>query len=500
MPISASQIVQVNPRLLQAGGSDLEFNGLLLSKSDEIPVGSVLAFAEPSNIADYFGADSIEAKLSDVYFLGYTNSFAKPKAMYITRRIDVPVSAWIRGGEIEINIYDFKMQAETSFELRFAGESITVESLDFSTVNTWSDVGVILQDAIHTQGAEIIDFSEAVVTYSSLYNSFKISSGLKGRDSSVFHCSGALAKILKLDEESGAILSQGSDELSAKENMENILDVTQNWVNFTTSWMPTKEEVLDFSTWASSKNVAYLFLYSDNDSKLLQSNSEQTIAFAIREQNLSSVAGQYSGLEYSAFLMGVGACIDWNRIQATITTAFKSQEGLPAVVENSTDALNLISQGMNFVGDYATRNDNFIFNYPGQMFGTYKWIDTYWNAIWLNNALQVALLHGLSMSPRTPYSEQGYTLVRAWMQDPVNRALKNGVIEPGIVLSETQKAQINREAGKDIASEVYATGYYIQVQDPGAQARVNRESPIVNLWYSYGGSINKLVVASTALV
>ncbi len=500
MPISASQIVQVNPRLLKAGGNDLEFNGLLLSKSNDIPVGSVLAFAEPLNVAEYFGMDSIEAKLADIYFLGYTNSFIKPRAMYITRRIDENVSAWIRGGELDTTLQNIKTLADTSLEISSATKSILLESFDFSNINTWSDVAVIIEESIRSKGSEIIDFAEVKVLYSSLYNSFKIILSSIGTESTVSYCKGGLAETLKLDDTSSAVLSQGSDILSVKENMEKILDVTQNWVNFTTSWMPSKEEVLEFARWCTSKNVAYLFLYSDNDSSLLESNSEQTIAYAIREENLSSVAGQYSDLEYSAFIMGVGACIDWNRIQATITTAFKSQEGLPAVVENSTDALNLMSQGMNFVGDYATRNDNFIFNYPGQMFGSYKWIDTYWNAIWLNNALQVALLHGLSMSPRTPYSEQGYTLVRAWMQDPVNRALKNGVIEPGIVLSETQKAQINREAGKDIASEVYATGYYIQVQDPGAQARGNRESPTVNLWYSYGGSINKLVVASTALV
>ncbi len=86
------------------------------------------------------------------------------------------------------------------------------------------------------------------------------------------------------------------------------------------------------------------------------------------------------------------------------------------------------------------------------------------------------------------------------MQDPINKALQNGVIEAGISLSEAQKAQINREAGKNIAEEVILSGYYVQVDDPGASARANRESPIVNLWYSYGGSINKLVVASSALV
>ena len=46
MPIPASQIVQVNPRLITPGGSDLEFNGLMLSSSGVIPLSQfVISFS-----------------------------------------------------------------------------------------------------------------------------------------------------------------------------------------------------------------------------------------------------------------------------------------------------------------------------------------------------------------------------------------------------------------------------------------------------------------------
>lgn len=516
MSISASQIVQVNPRILDAGGDDLDFNGLLLSQSEDIASGNVLAFADPDDISDYFGADSDEARLADVYFLGYTNSFTKPMSLYISRRIDSEIPAWIRGASLSIGLADLRKEVTAGISFEFSENSVSLENLDFSSIETWSDAALILQSALRAKADDDnnddnSDESEtsllytilanASVAYSSLYHAFKVESGLSGSLSTISYATeGTLAEMLCLTAETGATLSQGSDALSESENMDKILEVTQNWVNFTTTWLPTKDEVLSFADWTNDQGVAYLYLYSDTSPLLLQSNSTETIAYALKEANVSAVAGQYSDVDYSVFLMGVASCIDWDRIQGTITTAFKSQDGLSASVQNSSDALNLIEQGMNFIGDYATRNDNFVFNYPGQMFGTYSWIDTYWNAIWLNNALQVSLLTGLANSPRTPYSEQGYALVRAWMQDPVNRALKNGVIEAGVTLTESQKSQINREAGISISDEIYATGYYIQVQDPGATARINRDSPTVNLWYTYGGSINKLVVASTALV
>ncbi len=512
MPIPASHIVEVNPRLISSSGDNLEFNGLILSKHADIPANAVLSFSSPASVEDYFGATSVEAKLAQIYFLGYTNSFKKPSTLHYAARIDSARPAFLYGAKISQDISKIKGLTSPRLEFSIMGKTLTTHPLGFSQVNTWSDIAEILTSAINALAIEekasgasvdspiVIALEEAKVEYVSYRKAFKITSAYANEASSISFATNILAQFLALDSASGAILSQGSAALSEHENMELLLRITQNWVNFTTAWLPSKEEVLALAAWANSKDVAYLFLYADDDIRLLEQNSTETIAFALQEAELSSVAGQYNNVEYCAFIMGIGACIDYNRTQGSITAAFKAQSGLPASVTDEESASALLAQGMNFVGDYATRNDSFTFNYPGQMFGNYKWIDVYWNAIWLNNSLQLALLSGLSNSSRTPYSQQGYTLVRAWMQDPINQALQNGVIEAGISLSEAQKAQVNREAGKNIADEIMLSGYYVQVEDPGANARTNRESPIVNLWYSYGGSINKLVLASSALV
>lgn len=193
------------------------------------------------------------------------------------------------------------------------------------------------------------------------------------------------------------------------------------------------------------------------------------------------------------------ASIDWNRWQGTISTAFKKQDGLAATVTDETTANLLENKKCNYIGKFATRNDDFTFFYNGAMFGDYKWIDTYINAIWLKNVMQVAIMNGLVSAGRVPYNERGYTLIRAWLQDPINRAVKNGCIDTGVVLSESQKAQVTNEAGLDISNELWINGYYIQVEDAGAQVRVTRDSPNVSVWYTYAGSVNRVTVASTML-
>ena len=43
-------------------------------------------------------------------------------------------------------------------------------------------------------------------------------------------------------------------------------------------------------------------------------------------------------------------------------------------------------------------------------------------------------------------------------------------------------------------------GFVIRIDDPGASVRVNRESPTISLWYTYGGGVNRLEIASTAIL
>ena len=68
MAISANQIVQVLPRLLTGTGKDLQFNGLVLDKSNLIPVDEVLSFGDAESVSDYFGTLSDEYKFAQIYF------------------------------------------------------------------------------------------------------------------------------------------------------------------------------------------------------------------------------------------------------------------------------------------------------------------------------------------------------------------------------------------------------------------------------------------------
>lgn len=505
MAIPASQIVRVNPRLLTPGGTDLEFNGLLLSASPLIPSSQlVLPFPDPDSVGEYFGLESPEYRAAAVYFQGYNNSFTKPRAFYVARRNAADAPAFIRGGGFNAlpsaTLAALKTITDGSLSLQLGTETISASGLNFSTAGSLSDIAQIIQEG----------FGEAGVTvaYSSLFDAFTLTSSQTGENAGAGYATGTAAAPLGLTQAAGAVLSPGLNAMTPAENMEAILELTENFVCFTTVDKPDEEDALAFAQWAGSQGVNYLYIYWDDDPLLLQPGSTATIAAALVQANVGATCGVWDKLEYAALIMGTAASIDFNRRNGTITFAFKAQDGVPANVTKGTDAVNLTAQGMNFMGDYATRNDQFIFLYPGQMFGSWKWIDTYLNAVWLNNALQVACMNGFAQTPRVPYNQEGYTLIKSWCLDPINRALYAGVIDTGVALSESQKSQLVREAGRDISGELRNDGYVLQIGgEPGdtandsgeAAARINRESPEASLWYTYGGSVHKLDLASTVL-
>ena len=499
MPIPASWIVSINPRLIQPGGTDLEFNGLILTENALMPLSSmVMEFTTADAVGAYFGLDSQEYALASQYFLGYNNSFAKPRRLMFGARVSSARAAFLRGAKFAGTLASLQAITDGSLKVTINGTAYTVTGLDFNADTSYSDVAETIQTAL---AAEL---ASTTVTYSSLTGAFQINSPTTGAESTISYAEGGgsgtdISGTLGLTQAAGAVLSQGSDELTPTANMAAIKQQTQNWVTFTTTYEAEAEEILGLADWASSQGVDYLYVPWSADPLLIQQGSTNSIADQIKAAEYGATALVYENVESAVFVLGTWASIDWNRRQGTITQAFKHADGLAPTVTDETTASLLENKTCNYIGKFATRNDDFTFFYPGAMFGDYNWIDTYINMIWLKNVMQVAIMNGLNSAGRVPYNARGYALIRSWLQDPINRALKNGCIDTGVTLSESQKAQVMNEAGLDISNELWINGYYIQVEDAGAQVRVTRDSPNVSCWITYAGSVHRIVVASTTL-
>ena len=493
--IPASYIVAINPRLIPAGGTDLEFNGLFLTDNALIPTDApLMAFTSAETVAAFFGETSPEYSVASIYFLGYNNSFSKPRKLMFGRRVDSAVGAWLRGAKYNGTLAEVKAVTSGAMTITINETEISISSVDLSGATSFSDAASTIETALDSELAGV------TVAYSSLTGAFQINSPSTGATETIAYASGTLAELLNLTETAGAVLSQGSDALTQTANMNAIKRQSQNWVTFTTLYTASDSEHLGLAEWSSNQGIDYLYVGWTNDARLLIQGGTSDIASQIKEAEYGSTALVYDNVNVAAFVLGEAASINWDRYQGVINFAFKHIDGLAPTVTDETTAALLDAKGVSYVGKFATRNDDFTFLYQASAFGKFGWIDVIVNTIWLKNVMQVSIMNGLTNNGRVPYNDRGYSLIRAWLQDPVNRATNNGVIDPGVELSESQKAQIFNETGKDLSTELYTKGFAILVEDAGAAVRVGRNSPNISVYYTYGGSINKIEVASTAVV
>lgn len=500
MSIPASRIVSVSPRVIAGGGTDLETNGLLLTKSALLPTGTpAVAFSSASAVSAMFGAEADETVFAQQYFTGVQNQQTAPKTLVIARRIGENVAAWIRGGEVSSTLAELKAITDGALKITVDGSEKTAESVDLSEATSLSEVAEKVATAI----------GGVTGSYDSNSASFTFTSSTTGKGSTISYASAGdsgtdLSAELRLTQAEGAVLSQGADAMTESANMDAVCTVTRNWVGFTTLWEADLEEIEALAAWADVYDDYVLFAWSsdENLTSTLTSASSPLAKIVDKYDVVCPIFYQDYGL--AAMGMACGASIAWNRTQGMKVWFAKYANGITPNVTDEAVADALEANRVNYVGTFATRNDAFNFFNRGTLSSDfYGFVDVLYGSIYLRSAIQTSCMNGFKQTNRTPYNAVGEALIRAWCQDPINRCLVNGVIDPGLTLNETQKAQIMQETGddgEDVVQAITSKGYWLGVTLPDASGRVDREAPVVVLYYAYAGSVQSLECETVAVI
>lgn len=439
-----------------------------------------------------------------------TTSSALPENDYIEWKADVALAVetvQLEGGADAVLTDTFDVQTTQNGSTVDTQESLkNASELTDNAYVTFNRVSTLTPGIYPLQGGRDMDgdaWAGAIVSYASNLNAFTITTGLSGESVSIANCLGDVAQAFYLTAEQGATYSEGADPATYTETMNAAALCGQNWFSFTTMTKTTTAEAIELAQWSNGRyneGTQFLYVMWDDSTAMLSTLTQgDTAAGQLMELNVNGTAGIYNDVRYAAFLMGSIASIAWDRANSTLTLAFKSQSGLGANVQDESAAQALENIRMNFVGNYASRNDNFILLQHGAMFGQWSWIDSYANSTWLSNELQVQILAGLQAAKRVPYNSVGYALIRSWCTSVLERALTNGVISVNVNLSQAQKTQLQQEAGLDISNELYANGYYLQISDADATVRQARESPNISLWYTDAGAVHRIVMPVTTV-
>lgn len=481
--IPADNIVKVNPAVISAGGNPLSLNGVLITKNSNLPVGDPQSFVSPEAVKTALGANAPEIALAEIYFAGYDNSTVKPGTLWLIRYDDSPSQSTIFGGSLSGMTLE-QLQA-LSGTLIINGH--TSSTINFAAVTNFTEAAEEIVDGFF----EI--WGDVDCVWNATLSRFEFSNGT---DPTITYATGTLATGIKFTEATGAELQNAGEADTPSSVMDRLYSKTQNWVSFTTTWEPDLANKELFAEWVNGKDKRFVYVPWDTDPEAIVNGSTSNFGYIAKQAAWDAVCPVYNTVELAVFVLGTGASIDFLRTNARITAAFKHQSGLQTTVTDEQIAQNLLDNGYSFYGIYATSNDDFSFLYNGQISGQWLWLDSFLNQVYLNSQFQLTMMVLLTGIPSIPYNQDGYNLIRAGMLDPINQFKNFGGLRAGVVLSESQKAQVNSAAGLDVASDIELQGWYLQILDPGAQARAQRGSPIINFWYTDGGAVQKITIAS----
>lgn len=491
--IPASAIVNVIPNVISAGGSGLDLVGLILTTSAQIPIGSVLSFSSPADVAAYFGSLSAEATLAQTYFAGFDGSTVKPAKLYFSQYATANVAAYLRGGSLAgMTLAQLKALSGV-LTITVGGSAKTSTTIDLSGATSFSNAASIIQAAFTTPGF--------TVSFDSVSSAFVFTTTATGSAATITVASGSLAAGISLTTATGAVTSQGAAAMVPGTAMDAVVATTQDFVSFMTAWEPSDADKVLFAAWADGKANRYAYAAWTASTAATVNGDTTSFGALVAAAGYSATVPIFdpnNGANVAAFLLGAIASLDTGALNGRATMAFRTGNVL-AGVTNQTIAANLEDNGYNLVGSYATANDGFVFFYPGQISGEFAWIDSWVGQVWMNNALQLALMTLLTSVGQIPYNADGYGLIEAAMSDPVEAALNFGAIRAGVTLSNLQKAEINNAAGGDVASVVEKRGWYIKVADASPEVRAARGSPPIYLWYTDGQSVQKITLNSIAV-
>lgn len=297
--IPASELVNVTPSVLPAGGAGLDVIALMLTNGTRVPIGSVLSFASAAAVSTYFGATSQEAALAAIYFGGFTGSNKTPGSLLFAQYNQAAVSAFVRGGlaptlaaiqaldgtlsvtidgtvksatvnltgagsftgaaGIIANSLGITGVAGASFNGQISGTTLTINSVTSGTVQINSVIagsgvtagtyitafvtgtgttGTYTVSASQSVSAEGMTATNPAVQYDSVSGAFEILSGTTGTSSTITYASGAISAALGLTQATAAVLSQGAAAAVPSTFMNALIVTNSAWVTFLTTFDP----------------------------------------------------------------------------------------------------------------------------------------------------------------------------------------------------------------------------------------------------------------------
>ncbi|KAB1581157.1 DUF3383 family protein [Serratia marcescens] len=493
--IPLSRDFRIKPGVVSAAGTALDMFGLLLSNSELLPTGKVLAFSGTTAVQDYFGADSDECRAASVYFPGYSNSTVTPATLLIARCTTVSaggVAGWCRSGSFKGESLDTLKLVNGTITLDIDGTPVTSSTINLSTANSFSSAATMIQTAIGGQVA---------VSWLPIQQCFVITSIILGAESAVGLATGSAAIGLKLTTETGAVASAGAEQEPVPAVMNKIINISQDWALFTTTFTPDDETNIAFGQWVSQTDYRFGYVMHDDSQAAITPSSEDCIAFKVTvTENCENVMPVYGDYRHAMTALAYMASLDFNRLNGRVSYKYRDFTGVAPNVSDGDTADALKSNGYSFFGVYGANRVVKNYTADGNISGKFLWLDSFVSQVWINANLLGSFAELFTQNESYPFSAAGYAAIQTAVIDVAGRAKDFGAIRTGVTLDKAQLKVVNDAVGRDISSALFSDGWFMYIPEQSGSSRTERHLDGAIFYYVDGQLIQSIAMSSTDIL
>lgn len=476
MPIIVSKYIDAKTGVAAgAAVRSRELIGRILSTSSVLQPGVVTEFLSLAEVGAVFASGSPEYQFAERYFGFVSKSNGGARKLSMARWAKTAAAAQVTGGPGAFGAEVLAaLRASTALRLvttNAAGVSTTQDiTLNLTAASTFEAVRAAIQTAIRSKTDPLL--AQANVLYTAATGVFTFQSGAPAVVGSVTAEANANPDIdaaywLNWLPGRAAVVSAQTAAQSPLEAVSASLNLSDNFGSFgfldstVSPRAPLElEDVEAVSAWNHAQNVKFMFCAlgsiptAQEWYDTLKGYSGTALSLAVRD--------------FAEFApMIVLASIDYTRIDASTNYMFQQFDSMTPSVEDTTLSNVLDAVRMNYIGSVMQAGQQLAFYQRGVLMGGPSLpvdMSAYCNEIWLKDDIVTTYLTMLLTLNRVPANDAGRAIVMTNLQTSVNRALDNGVISVGKLLTSAQKQSITQMTNDPEAwQQVQTAGYVLNV-------------------------------------
>lgn len=456
--------------------SQRDLMGRVFTDNALVPYNTVLEFTGLESVGEYFGITSDEYKFASKYFGYVSKSGNVPQKLSFALHSANAMSARLYSAANYVKLSALTALTNASITFSIGGTSYELTGLDFSAETSLTGVATVIFTALNTEVEGFGNF-----TYNTTLGRFVLTTTATGAEAEVGYATGNLAVLMGLDE-SKAIISDGSASETAVKALTSSTELTNNFYSFL-FFTNVSSELEDIAEWVKAQNVRYMW------SLEVDSTNAETISTALSSYN---GVGLTLGSDCVFLPMAIAAAINYDLPNASVDFMYQQSSGIDIAVSSQTAQEAYDALRVNYYGATQQAGMLVAFYQDGKLLGDISSMGVYVNEAWLKDALFTSILNLRLSLDTLPATETGLAYVKTAIQDVIEKAQNNGVINAGKMLDNTQKVYIGQITGdKNAWQSVQSIGYWLNATvQKYTEAGTEKYKVSYLLVYAKGDSIN----------